>query len=108
MMNATLAFCILALMSSSVLPFVLIVLSRYVNESDSSNGPPFSVMGLLFFVLASIIFVLLLLMLRPSCVDTVFSSSIFLLHFLDLLPLCVYLCPCFFRQEALVGLHICF
>ncbi|KAK2152056.1 hypothetical protein NP493_2534g00010 [Ridgeia piscesae] len=39
-------------------------------------------MGLLFFVLAFIILVLLLLMLSPSCVDTVFSSSVFFLHLL--------------------------
>ena len=75
MMNATLAFCILALTSSSVPPFLLIVLPRYVNVSFS--GSPFIVMGLLFFVLAFIILVLLLLMLSPSCVDTVFSSSVF-------------------------------
>ena len=37
MMNATLAFCILALTSSSVSPFLLIVLPRYVNESVSSR-----------------------------------------------------------------------
>ena len=77
MMNATLTFYILALTSSSVPPFVLIVLPRYVNESVSSSGSPFSVMGLLFFVLAFIIFVLLLLPLRPSCVDTVFNTSVF-------------------------------
>ena len=76
MMNATLAFCILALVSSSVPPLLLIVLPRYVNESVSSSGSPFKVMGLLFFVLAFIIFVLLLLMLCPSCVDTVFNSSV--------------------------------
>ncbi|KAK2147458.1 hypothetical protein NP493_3448g00000 [Ridgeia piscesae] len=34
--NATLAFCILALTSSSVPPFLFIVL--YVNESVSSSG----------------------------------------------------------------------
>ena len=51
--------------------------SWYVNESVSSSGSPFIVMGLLFFVLAFIILVLLLLMLSPSCVDTVFSSSVF-------------------------------
>ena len=77
MMNATLAFCILALTSSSVPPFFLIMLPRYVNESVSSSGSPFNVMGLLFFVLAFIIFVLLLLMLSPSCIDTVFSWSVF-------------------------------
>ncbi|KAK2192174.1 hypothetical protein NP493_37g07022 [Ridgeia piscesae] len=77
MMNGTLAFCILALTSSSVPPFLLIVLPRYVNESVSSSGPPFIVMGLLFFVMAFIILVLLLLMLSPNCVDTVFSSSVF-------------------------------
>ncbi|KAK2190993.1 hypothetical protein NP493_63g03037 [Ridgeia piscesae] len=33
MMNATLAFCILALTSSCVPPFLLIVLPRYVTES---------------------------------------------------------------------------
>ena len=76
MMNATLAFCILALMSSSMPPFLLILLPRYVNESVSSSGSPFNVMGLLFFVLAFIIFVLFLLMLSPSCVDTVFNSSV--------------------------------
>ena len=38
MMNATLAFCILALTSSYVPPFLLIVLLRYVNESVSSSG----------------------------------------------------------------------
>ena len=80
MMNATLAFCILALTSSSVPPFVLIVLPRYVNESVSFSGCifQFNVMGLLFFVLAFISCVLLLLMLSPSCVDTVFSSCFFL------------------------------
>ena len=77
MMNATLAFCILALTSSAVPPCLLIVLARYVNESVSSSGSPFIVMGLLFFVLAFIILVLFLLMLSPSCVDTVFSSSAF-------------------------------
>ena len=33
-MNATLAFCILALTSSCVPPCLLIVLPRYVNESN--------------------------------------------------------------------------
>ena len=47
MVNATLALCILA----------LIVQPRYVNEYVSSSGSPFNVMGLLFFVLAFIIFV---------------------------------------------------
>ena len=75
MMNATLAFGILALTSSAVPPCLLIILPRYVNESVSSSGSPFIVMGL--FVLAFIIIVLLLLMLSPSCVDTVFSSSVF-------------------------------
>ena len=70
----------LALTSSSVPPFLFIVLPMYVNESVSSSGSPFSEMELLFFVLAFIIFVLLLLMLSPSCVDTVFSSSVFSLH----------------------------
>ena len=78
MMHATLAFCILALTSSSVPPFLLIVLPTYVNESVSSSASPFNVMGLLFFALTFIIFVLLLLMLRPGSVDTVFSSSVFL------------------------------
>ena len=55
MMSATLAFCILALTSSSVPPFLLIELPRYVNESISSSGSPFNVMGLLFFMLAFII-----------------------------------------------------
>ena len=77
MMNATLAFGILALTSSSVPPCLWIVLPRYVNESVSSSGSPFIVMGLLFLVLAFVILVLLLLMLSPSCVDTVFSSSAF-------------------------------
>ena len=49
MMNATLAFCILALASSYVSPFLFIVLPRYVNESVSSSGSHFNVMGLLFF-----------------------------------------------------------
>ena len=49
-MNATLAFCILALTSSCVPLFLLIVLPRYVYESVSSSGSPFSVMGLLFFL----------------------------------------------------------
>ena len=77
MMNATLAFCILALTSSCVPPFLLIVLARYVNDSVSSSGSPSNVMGLLLFVLAFIILVLLLLMLSPCCVDTVFISSVF-------------------------------
>ena len=78
MMNTTLALCILALTSSLVPPLWFIVLPRYVNESVS----PFIVMGLLFFVLAFITFVLLLLLLSPSCVDIVFSSSVFPLHLL--------------------------
>ena len=77
MMNATLAFCALALTSSPVPPLLLIVLHRYVNESVSSSGSPFIVMGLLFPVLAFIILVFLLLMLNPSCVDIVLSSSVF-------------------------------
>ena len=48
-----------------------------MNETVFSNGSPFNLMGLLFFVLAFIIVVLLLLMLSPSRVDTVFSSSVF-------------------------------
>ena len=79
-MNTTLAFSILALTSSPLPPFLLIVLPRYVNSVSvflSSSGSPFIVMGLLFFLLAFITFVLLLLMLSPSCVDTVVSSSVF-------------------------------
>ncbi|KAK2187085.1 hypothetical protein NP493_179g00026 [Ridgeia piscesae] len=75
MMNATRGFCIVALTFSSVSP--CFILPMYVNESVSSSYSPFNVMGLLFFVLAFIIFVLLLLMLSPSCVDTVFNSSVF-------------------------------
>ena len=51
----------------------------YVNESVSTSGSPFSVMVLLFFVLAFIIVVLFLLILSPTCVDTVFNSSAFFL-----------------------------
>ena len=76
MMNATLAFCILALTSSCMPPFILIVLPRYVNEHVSSSGSTFNVMGMLFFVLVFIIFVLLQLMLSPSCVDTVFFLNL--------------------------------
>ena len=75
MMNATLAFCILA---SSAPPFFFIVLPMYVNEYVSSSVSLFNVMGLYFFVLAFTIFVLLLLMLSPSRVDTVFSRMQFL------------------------------
>ena len=75
MRNASLAFCIRALTSSSVLP-------RYLKESVSSSGSPPSVTGLLFFVLAFMILVLLLLMLSPVCVDTVFRSSVFFLYLL--------------------------
>ncbi|KAK2176812.1 hypothetical protein NP493_638g00002 [Ridgeia piscesae] len=75
MMNATLAFCILALTFSSVPP--LVVLPRYVNECVSSSGSTSNAIGLLFFVLAFIIFVLLLLMLSLSCVDSAFSSSVY-------------------------------
>ena len=77
MRNATLAFCILALTSSSVPPLLLIMLLRYLKESVSSSGSHLSVTGLLFFVLAFMILVLLLLMLNPICVDTVFISSVF-------------------------------
>ena len=49
MMNASLAFCILALMSSSVPPFLLTVLSRNVNESVSSSGSPFNVLAFIIF-----------------------------------------------------------
>ena len=48
-----------------------------MNEYVSSSGSPFNVMGLFFSVLAFIIFVFLLLMLNPSCVDTLYSSSVF-------------------------------
>ncbi|KAK2181399.1 hypothetical protein NP493_400g01028 [Ridgeia piscesae] len=37
-MNATLAFCILALTSSSVPPFVFILLPMYMNECVSSRA----------------------------------------------------------------------
>ena len=70
MRNASLTFCIRALMFSSVLP-------RYLKESVSSSGSPPSVTGLLFFVLAFMILVLLLLMFSPFCVDTVFRKSVF-------------------------------
>ena len=93
MMNATLAFCILALTISSGPPFLLIVLPRYVNESVSSSGSPFNVIGLLFFVLAFIIFVLRLLMLSPSCIDTVFSCSVFSC-------ICLWLCDRRARSSA--------
>ena len=69
MMNATLAFCTLAFTCSPVGPFLLIVLPRYVNACITSSGSPFNVMGLLFFVLAFVIFVLPLLILSPSYVD---------------------------------------
>ena len=75
MRNASLAFCIRALTSSSVLP-------RYLKESVSSSGSSPSVTGLLFFVLAFMILVLLLLMLSPVCVDTVFRKSVFCLYLL--------------------------
>ena len=48
MMYAALAFCVFALTSSSVPPFLLSVLPMYVNKSVSSNGSPFNVMGMLF------------------------------------------------------------
>ena len=56
MMNATLAFCILALKSSSVPPFLLIVLPRYANDSISSSGSPFKVrqFGEIFFPMSSL------------------------------------------------------
>ncbi|KAK2139182.1 hypothetical protein NP493_6634g00001 [Ridgeia piscesae] len=55
MMNATLAFCILALTSSGVPPCLVYCTAQVWNESVSSSGSPFIVMGLLFFVLAFII-----------------------------------------------------
>ena len=48
----------------------VIILPKYLNESVSYSGSPFNVMGLLFFVLAFIILVLLLLMLSPNCVGS--------------------------------------
>jgi len=77
MMNATLAFYIIDLIYYVVPPFVLIVLPRYVKEAVSSSGSPFNAIGLLFFVLAFIIVVLLLLMWSLSCL-TVFNSTVFL------------------------------
>ena len=82
MRYATLAFSIRALTSSSVPPLLLIMLPRYLKESVSSSGSSPSVNGLLFFVLAFMILVLILLMLSPVCVDTVFRSSVFFLHLL--------------------------
>ena len=77
MIKATVDFYILALTCSSVPPFLLIVLPRYVSESVSSSDSPFNVMWLLFFVLAFVIFVVLLMMLSYGYVDTVSSSSVF-------------------------------
>ena len=71
-----LAFCIIALTSSSVHPLLLIMLPRYLKESVSSSGSPPSVTGLLFFMLAFMILILLMLMLSPICVDTVFRRSV--------------------------------
>ena len=48
-----------------------------MTESISSSGSPPRVNGLLLFMMASMIFVLHLLMLSPVCVDTVFRSSVF-------------------------------
>ena len=45
MRNATLAFCILALTSSSAPPLLLIVLPNYLKESISSSGSRPSVTG---------------------------------------------------------------
>ena len=78
MRNATLAFCILAL-TSSVAPVLL--LPMYVEESVSSSGSHLNVTGL-FFMLAFMILVLLLLMLSHVCVDTVFRRSVFFLYLL--------------------------
>ena len=50
MRNATLAFCILALTSSSVPPLLLMLLPRYLKESVSSSGSSPSVTVLLVFV----------------------------------------------------------
>ena len=71
MRNATLAFCILAL-TSSLPPLLLIMLPRYLKGYVSSSGSLPSVTELMFFVLAFMILVLLLLMLSRICVDTVF------------------------------------
>ena len=62
---------VLALTSSSVPPFLFIVLPKYVNDSASSSGSHFNLIGLLLVVLAFIICVLLMLMLSLSCVDCV-------------------------------------
>ena len=53
-MNATLAFWILALTSSSVPPVLFIVLPRYVNASVSSSGSPFLCVGFHSLCLASV------------------------------------------------------
>ena len=45
-----------------------------VKESVSSSGSPPRVTGLLLFVLDLVSFVLLLLMLSPTCVDIVFKT----------------------------------
>ena len=55
----------------------VVVLPWYVNETVYSGGSPFNVMGLLFLVLAFVIFILLLFVLSPRCDDTVVSSSVF-------------------------------
>ena len=54
------------------------MLPMYVKESVSSSGSPPSATGLMFLMLTFMVLVLLLLMLSPICVDTVFRRSVFL------------------------------
>ena len=77
MREATRAFWIRALVSSSVPPLLLISLHRYVKQSVSSSGFPPTVTTFLLFLLAFIILVLFILMLSPVCADTRFSRSVF-------------------------------
>ena len=68
-------FCILALTSSSVPPFFVDCTAQLCERVCPFKWSPFNMIGLLFFVLAFMMFVLLLLTLSPRCVDTVDVES---------------------------------
>ena len=67
MAKACWAFLILALMSSSVPPVLLILLPRYTNSLTSSTAVPSIVTGASCWLLVRNSFVLSWLILRPTC-----------------------------------------
>ena len=83
MTKATLAILDLSFYVFFCISYLADCTAHVRKESVSSSGSPPIVTGLLFFMLAVMTFVLLLLMLSPVCVDTVIRCSVSLLSGYD-------------------------